>query len=340
MCAEPTTSEAARIEVDDASRRDDSDADSTIESQISVYTASLTSSVVDYPYEHGRRYHAFRGGSYILPNDETEMDRLDLNHALMTKVIGNKLYLAPIAEKAVQRVLDIGTGTGIWAIEMGDTHPNAEILGNDLSPIQPHWIPPNVKFEVDDVESEWMHNAPFDFIFCRYMTCCILDWPKLTKQVYDNLAPGGWAEFQDYDLQYYSDDGTLTEKHSTLKWINTLLGAARQLKREPCPGPLQKDWVKDAGFVNVKHQVFKIPIGPWAKDARLKDLGMCNLAQTLEGLEGFSLRLFCGVLNWPEEEVLVLLTKVRKELKNGDFHGIFNFHVTYGQKPSETDERE
>jgi hypothetical protein len=41
------------------------------------------------------------------------MDRLDLNHTLMTKVIGNKLYLAPIAEKAVQRILDIGTGTGI-----------------------------------------------------------------------------------------------------------------------------------------------------------------------------------------------------------------------------------
>lgn len=27
----------------------------------------------------------------------------------------------------------------IGAIEFGDMHPNAEILGNDLSPIQPAW---------------------------------------------------------------------------------------------------------------------------------------------------------------------------------------------------------
>ena len=41
------------------------------------------------------------------------MERLDLNHATMTKVIGDKLYLAPVDGPRLQRVLDIGTGTGI-----------------------------------------------------------------------------------------------------------------------------------------------------------------------------------------------------------------------------------
>ena len=37
--------------------------------------------------------------------------------------IGNKLYTAPI--KSPGRVLDIGTGTGIWAMEMGESeHTN------------------------------------------------------------------------------------------------------------------------------------------------------------------------------------------------------------------------
>lgn len=45
------------------------------------------------------------------------MDRLDLNHALMTKVIGNRLYLAPLVEKDLHRVLDIGTGTGICTLD-------------------------------------------------------------------------------------------------------------------------------------------------------------------------------------------------------------------------------
>lgn len=34
-------------------------------------------------------------------------------------------------------------------------YPSAEILGNDISPIQPSLVPPNVKFEVDDIEQEW-----------------------------------------------------------------------------------------------------------------------------------------------------------------------------------------
>lgn len=34
------------------------------------------------------------------------------------------------------RVLDLGTGTGIWAIDFGDMYPSAEVLGIDISPIQ------------------------------------------------------------------------------------------------------------------------------------------------------------------------------------------------------------
>lgn len=36
-------------------------------------------------------------------------------------------------------MLDIGTGTGLWAIEMADLFPNATVIGTDLSPVQPNW---------------------------------------------------------------------------------------------------------------------------------------------------------------------------------------------------------
>jgi len=39
--------------------------------------------------------------------------------------------------------MDVGTGTGIWAIDMADRFPNAQVKGIDLSPIQPNWVPPN-----------------------------------------------------------------------------------------------------------------------------------------------------------------------------------------------------
>lgn len=144
--------------------------------------------------------------------------------------------------------------------------------------------------------------------------------------------PGGWAEFQDFDLQYYSEDGSLTETSETLKWINMLLEAARKTGRDPCPGVGLEEWVRNAGFENVAHHKFRFPIGPWAKDGKMKEVGMFNLAQVLGGLEAFSLRLFCQVLGWKKEEVLVLTSMVRKELKNLKMHGQFDFHVVYGQK--------
>ena len=119
---------------------------------------------------------------------------------------------------------------------------------------------------------------------------------------------------------YYSEDGTLTDEHATRKWLTTLLPLAERLGREPCPGPKLERWVRDAGFTNVVAQRFRFPLGPWARDPRLKEVGMCNLAQVLDGLEGFSLRLLCDGAGWSEAEVTVLLSRVRQELKNPAIH--------------------
>ena len=53
-----------------------------------------------------------------IDRQQKESDRLDIMHKLTEVTLGGKLNLAPVPSNP-QRILDIGTGTGIWAMEMG-----------------------------------------------------------------------------------------------------------------------------------------------------------------------------------------------------------------------------
>ena len=130
--------------------------------------------------------------------------------------------------------------------------------------------PPNVRFEIDDVESGWTYPFKFDYIFCRYMSCSIGDWPRLVSRVHEHLEPGAWAEFQDLDFVYRADDGSFTEQHAFKTWNRTLVEGLNKINRDPSPAPKLLGWVKDAGFVNVREEIFKIPVGRWARDMKYK----------------------------------------------------------------------
>lgn len=59
--------------------------------------------------------------AYPYPNDEQELDRLDMQHHMFKLVMGGKLYNVPLDNP--KQILDIGTGSGIWPIEMGMVVP-------------------------------------------------------------------------------------------------------------------------------------------------------------------------------------------------------------------------
>ncbi|DAA77364.1 TPA_exp: hypothetical protein A8136_6624 [Trichophyton benhamiae CBS 112371] len=318
---------ALPLEVDDDHESDYSD-------ELSKYSASLTSSVVDYPVVHGRRYHAYCRGRYMFPNDEQENERLDIHHALIDTLLHGRLHIAPIS-KDPQRVLDLCTGTGIWAISFADEYPSAEVIGNDLSPTQPSLVPPNLKFIVDDVEDEWGYEgSPFDYIHGRFLIASIRDWPRLIKQAFTCTKPGGWVEFQDWDGTIRSDDDTLKGTH-LFQLQETVKEAFIEMGINANPGAECGSWLKDAGFINITTQKYKVPLGTWPKDKHLKTVGAYNLLQHTEGLGGIA-NLPLIKKGWQPEEIEVLLSKTREDLRNRSIHAYFNFYVVYGQKPDAT----
>jgi methylase of polypeptide subunit release factors len=56
---------------------------------------------------------------------------MDLSHEIVIQLLGGGLHKSPISSNP-QRIIDVGTGTGIWALDMADKYPSAEVLGIDL----------------------------------------------------------------------------------------------------------------------------------------------------------------------------------------------------------------
>lgn len=81
-----------------------------------------------------------------------------------------------------------------------------------------------------------------------------------------------------------------------------------------------KKEMEAAGFQNVEVREFKLPIGPWPKDAKFKEVGQFQLAAMLEGIDGLTLALWTRFLGWDENEIMVFLAQVKSEFRRAKVH--------------------
>lgn len=221
---------------------------------------------------------------------------MDINHHLYLLTLNGALHLAPIPAFP-SRILDLGTGTGIWAIDMGDRYPSASVIGNDLSPIQPSYVPANVQFEVDDFCDPWTYSAStFDMIHARQIFGCVLDYPKLYAEVMKALKPGGWYEQVEVDVVVQSEDGSIAGT-AFEQWGPLTVEAGKRFGKSMRVLNEMRDAMVDAGFEDVTEARFKWPLGGWAKDKKMKELGRYNAASWDQGMDGWVLYLFTKYLD-------------------------------------------
>ncbi|KAJ5959598.1 uncharacterized protein N7479_006748 [Penicillium vulpinum] len=303
---------------------------------------SLTNSVTDYPVEHGRTYHRYHEGAYVYPNDEQELERLDMQHHMIKMTMDGKLFQAPLQDP--KNILDIGTGSGIWPIEMSALFPNAQITGTDLSPVQPTEVPPNVHFLIDDAtEEEWLwSNDYFDFIHTGHMTGSVPSFKRILRQSFKHLKPGAYMECHEPDPKPKCDDGTMPPEntdggysaYALHDWVDLSVRSGRQSDppRQFRIAHRIAQWMKEVGFVDVEERLYKIPTNTWPQDERLRTIGDWNESNWLQALSGWSYKPFLA-LGWSQAEIEVFLVDVRRSIQDRSVHAYMDFHVVSGRKP-------
>ena len=120
-----------------------------------------------------------------------------------------------------------------------------------------------------------------------------------------------------------SDDGSIQKESILEGWGPRLTQAADLSGRKLGIMRTMRQSMEKAGFTDFHTKYYKLPIGPWARDKRLKEAGAANYHHWIDGMEGYALWLltkFGDPVPWSKEEVLVYVAQMRKAISNPRVH--------------------
>ncbi|KAK8086358.1 S-adenosyl-L-methionine-dependent methyltransferase [Apiospora phragmitis] len=285
-----------------------SDSDSAIGSEISSMSTSISTSDYQFRFEDGRRYQS-SNDKYHLPNDIREIDRLELQHLLWMELLGGRLHLAPLQKIHMTHALDVGCGTGNWTIEFASQNPQVQVIGTDLSPIQPEYVPVNCTFYIDDATKDWSFHQRFDYIHVRMLTFGITNWDKFIDQAYQYLQPGGFLELQEWNVPLESPDASLKEHHALHRWTEVMNRACTKIGIDIRSAGEHADRMRSRGFDHVGE--------------RQKRIGWMGRRDLEDGIDGMSSKLFKLLGNWgSDKEIADFLAEVKADINNPHIHAI------------------
>ncbi|KAG8911012.1 hypothetical protein FRC01_005982 [Tulasnella sp. 417] len=156
----------------------------------------------DVEIADGRAYSKLAGSLYALPTDAYEHNRMDYQHKFLRLLLDDSIYPNPdVVDKALSaeanptpNIVDLGTGSGIWAIEMAKKFPYANVLGSDVVlPGHPEEsVPGNCRFEFLDVNKDMGKlQEIYDVVHWRLVESATVDTDQFFYDVARVLRPGG-----------------------------------------------------------------------------------------------------------------------------------------------------
>ncbi|MGZ3583241.1 MAG: class I SAM-dependent methyltransferase [Ktedonobacterales bacterium] len=270
----------------------------------------------------GRRHLA--DAPYVLPSDQQEINRLDFQHYMLRQALrGN--YAAPLREPA--SILDVGSGTGRWALEMAQLFPSANVVGTDL--VEPKAealpgdasLPDNYTFVPGNVlERLPFPDNTFDFVHMRLLLFAIAaeKWPAVAAELVRVTRPGGWVESVETGPQ--QDGGPAMDM--LVRWITEVSvrrGVDTQL------GPRVASFFADAGLINIQKRDVRLPVGRYG--GRLGNMAAVDVFGVMSGVK--PLVVAQGITDAQSYDTM--LAQARADLDT--FQCTLPFYIAYGQKP-------
>lgn len=270
------------------------------------------------------------GLPYALPADLEEINRLDFQHYMLRYAFqGN--YAAPIGSP--HSILDAGTGTGRWAIEMAQTFPQANVIGLDVKPpavdqqaeanAGMDTRPPNYAFTPGNLlEGLPFADATFDFVHQRLLFTAIPHdrWPYVLSELVRVTRPGGWIEL--VDSIGLVNGGPNVEM--LMDWIRQL-SARRGV--DLMDGSRVADYVRGSGLTNVAAHRFDLPTGQHGQ--RLGTLVATDFFSVCKGFGGVAVAQ--GVTT--QEQWDTTLAHAQADLATPAYRCVTPFFIAYGQRP-------
>lgn len=257
---------------------------------------------------------------YLLPKDAQEQNRLNFQHRCLYSAIGNH-YLVPLRPD-VSTMLDVGTGTGIWPVEMARLFPQVHIVGVDISAASFEYTSSSAyTFCLADVlKGLPFPDRQFDYVHQRLLVAAIpaANWPEVIHELVRVTRPAGWVELLEVGV---------TIEHAGPETTRLLNWMAEKSKERGFDMHLLSrlgEMLAKEGLEAIECQDIPVPLGEWA--GHVGTMLKVDVLSAFDALKG----TYCTQAKVPLEHFDALVKRVAQEWEQNQAKYIF--HAVYGKR--------